>query len=287
MGADGSRDHADPDIVRTPRPSPTAAGRVAIPGIQARAREQIPDRHPGRLRLAGVGGAERRDPGGDASKIYSPRGQRGGDLAAVVSRHGPGQIGPTTALQVLVYPVTNHSFSSPGRRQELRSGLRAGDGGDGRWFGDHDPDNPSDGENVYASPVRAAVLTGLPPAVVLTAEYDPLRDEGEDYAMRLKQAGVPTEGAPVPGDGPRLLHPALRRGGEEGRLRRPYAKRSRPPEAGVVQPARIERSAFLPVAARRRPMEYRSWAGPASRSRGSASEPTTSALRSTKRRPCG
>ena len=61
------------------------------------------------------------------------------------------------------------------------------------WFWDHYLRSPSDGENAYASPVLAAVLSGLPPAVVLTAEYDPLRDEGEDYAMRLKQAGVPTK----------------------------------------------------------------------------------------------
>ncbi len=61
------------------------------------------------------------------------------------------------------------------------------------WFWDHYLADASHGANPHASPLRAVDLSGLPPALVVTAEYDPLRDEGEYYAERLRQAGVRTE----------------------------------------------------------------------------------------------
>ncbi|MET0929197.1 MAG: alpha/beta hydrolase [Aeromicrobium sp.] len=112
----------------------------------------------------------------------------GGNLAAVVSRRARDAAGPAIAAQVLIYPVTDHDFSSPSYVDPANDLLLTADSM--AWFWDcYCPPERRDEPDV--SPARAADLSGLPPALVLQAEHDVLRSEGERYAEALEVAGVP------------------------------------------------------------------------------------------------
>ena len=112
----------------------------------------------------------------------------GGNLAAVVAQKAA-SAGLDLALQVLVYPVAdcdldNASYVDPANQLLLsKEGMV--------FFWDHYCPDPEARKNPDASPLRAADVSGVAPAVVLTAEHDPLRDEGEAYAAKLEAAGVP------------------------------------------------------------------------------------------------
>jgi acetyl esterase len=113
----------------------------------------------------------------------------GGNLAAIMAQHAKAAGGPAIALQVLVYPVTDcdletTSYLDPANQLLLNRDSMV-------WFWDHYAPDPEARAHPDASPLRQVDLKNLPPAVVLTAEHDPLRDEGELYATRLVQAGVP------------------------------------------------------------------------------------------------
>jgi acetyl esterase len=115
----------------------------------------------------------------------------GGNLAAVVALRARDRSGPEIAMQFLVYPVTDCDFDRPSYVDPDNQVLLTR--GAMIWFWDHYVPDESRRTEPDASPLRAADLSGLPPAVVLTAEHDPLRDEGEEYAKRLEEAGVPVE----------------------------------------------------------------------------------------------
>jgi acetyl esterase len=115
----------------------------------------------------------------------------GGNLSAVMALRAGDRGGPPIALQVLVYPVTDTDVDTPSYVDPENQLLLTREGM--IWFIDHYlPDKGRRGEP-DAAPLRAANLAGLPPAVVITAEHDVLRDEGEAYARRLEEAGVPVD----------------------------------------------------------------------------------------------
>jgi acetyl esterase len=128
--------------------------------------------------------------GVDARRVAVGGDSAGGNLAAVVSMRCRDENGPALALQVLVYPVTNMaSFDTPSYREfaEGYNLTRA----EMEYFRAHYLGQEEDSRHPHVSPLLAPDLHGLPRALVITAECDVLRDEGEAYASRLKQAGVP------------------------------------------------------------------------------------------------
>ena len=133
----------------------------------------------------------------DPARIAVAGDSAGGNLAAVVAMMCRDRGGPSLVHQLLIYPVTDNRFDTTSYK----------DNGSGyflsanmmRWFWHHYLDSEADGDNPLASPLRARDLSGLPSATVLTAEYDPLRDEGCAYVKRLQEAGVATAHTNYPG----------------------------------------------------------------------------------------
>jgi acetyl esterase len=123
----------------------------------------------------------------DASRLMVGGDSAGGNLAAVVCLAARDGNGPKIAGQLLIYPATDFSRKHPSHREPETSILLTHSviG----WFSNHYLGG-ADIDDWRASPARAKTLAGLPPAYVLTAGADPLRDEGDEYAERLKEAGV-------------------------------------------------------------------------------------------------
>jgi acetyl esterase len=115
----------------------------------------------------------------------------GGNLSAVMALRARDRQGPRIALQVLIYPVTDHDFQRPSYEDPENQLLLTKDAM--VWFWDHYVPDEARRNEPDASPLRAERLEGLPPAVVITAEHDVLRDEGEAYAGRLREADVPVD----------------------------------------------------------------------------------------------
>ena len=128
--------------------------------------------------------------GGDAPRLAVGGDSAGGNLAAAISLMAADRGGPSIVHQLLVYPVTERNYKTPSYSQNAEGFLLARDAM--IWYWDAYLASEADASNPYAAPMQADSLAGQPSALVITAEFDPLRDEGEAYGKRLQEAGVET-----------------------------------------------------------------------------------------------
>jgi acetyl esterase len=140
----------------------------------------------------------------DPARVAVGGDSAGGNLAAVMALLARERHGPRLLLQALVYPVTNHDFGTVSYRENATGYVLGTE--DMRWFWRHYLAREEQGREPQASPLRAKSLANLPPALVITAGCDPLRDEGEAYAGRLRDAGVAVTLTQYPG----MFHGFLR-----------------------------------------------------------------------------
>src|SRR5262245_55446674 len=133
----------------------------------------------------------------DVSRIAVGGDSAGGNLTAVTALMARDRGGPALRFQLMIYPVTDCAFDTPSYRENgegyfLTTGMM-------RWFWQKYLPDPKQAGEGYASPLRAANLGSLPPGLCITAGYDPLRNEGEAYAERLRKAGVDVRTSRYPG----------------------------------------------------------------------------------------
>jgi acetyl esterase len=126
--------------------------------------------------------------GGDPDRLAVGGTSAGGNLAAVTALRAREAGGPALARQFLLYPIADYAFDTDSYAENGEGPLLTER--DMRWFWDNYLRSEVDGANPYASPLRTPELSDLPPATIVTAGFDPLRDEGIAYADRLADAGV-------------------------------------------------------------------------------------------------
>ncbi|MFF4251312.1 alpha/beta hydrolase [Streptomyces sp. NPDC001663] len=129
--------------------------------------------------------------GADPARIGVAGDSSGGNLAAVMALMARDKGGPEISAQVLVYPPTRNDATTQSMQDNVDPMFFNAHSSE--WFWDHYLADPADGESPYASPAKADDHSGLPAALLMTAEYCPLYDEGEEYANVLSRAGVPVE----------------------------------------------------------------------------------------------
>jgi acetyl esterase len=154
---------------------------------------------------------------GDSTRIAVGGDSAGGNLSAVVSLMARDRGGPRLVFQLPIYPVTNLASFDTDSYRDFAKGYMLSKA-QMEWFRGHYLADEKDASLPYASPLLAKDLSGLPPALVITAEFDVLRDEGEAYAERLKQAGVPVRCLRYDG----MIHPFFSLGGVLDRTRAAY-----------------------------------------------------------------
>jgi acetyl esterase len=129
--------------------------------------------------------------GGDPKRIAVGGDSAGGCLATVVAQRAKAKGGPKLVFQLLVYPVTDTREDTASYRTFAEGYLLTAELM--HWFFDCYFNSEAERATVTAAPIRAKNLSGLPPALVMTASHDPLHDEGVAYAKKRQAAGVPTE----------------------------------------------------------------------------------------------
>ncbi|MGG1658052.1 alpha/beta hydrolase [Brevibacillus sp. NRS-1366] len=144
---------------------------------------------------------------GDHARLAVGGESAGGNLATVVSQLARDTGGPSLVFQLLIYPVVRFDFATPSYEEHGHSNNLTID--EMKWFKEHYLERDQE-KHPLASPLFAPDLSNLPPALVITAEYDPLRDEGEEYADRLRSFGVPVTGIRYQG----MVHSFLNYSGE-------------------------------------------------------------------------
>jgi acetyl esterase len=130
--------------------------------------------------------------GADPDRIGVHGDSAGANLAAVVALMARDAGGPRLRLQSLVYPVADYSLAGASY-ERFAEGYGVLTREAMVWFRNHYLRTPKDAEDWRASPIKAASLAGVAPAIVVTAECDVLHDDGEGYAEALRRAGVPVE----------------------------------------------------------------------------------------------
>jgi len=133
----------------------------------------------------------------DAARLSVGGDSAGGNLAAVAAIAARDGDGPAIAGQLLIYPAVDFAMTHPSHSEPETSVLLTHSVI--KWFRDHYLNGAANVHDWRASPARASTLIGLPPAYVLTAGADPLRDEGNEYAERLREAGVAVTHRNFPG----------------------------------------------------------------------------------------
>ena len=161
-------------------------------------------------------GSHAGDLGGPSGPLAVCGDSAGGNLAAAVALRARERGGPSLAAQVLVYPVLDRDFDRP---SYLAAATGYGLTRDSmRWYWEQYRVDELDPLPAEVAPLRAEDLRGLPPALVVTCEFDPLRDEGAEYARRLAAAGVPV----VHLDEPGMIHGHLRMAGVMARTEKTW-----------------------------------------------------------------
>ncbi|HUQ73267.1 MAG TPA: alpha/beta hydrolase [Burkholderiales bacterium] len=190
---------ADLDVYdASPRALVNAAGAIVVSSHYRQAPEHpFPAAHEDSLAAYQWVLANAESLGGDPKRVAVAGESAGGNMAAAITLMARQKKLPMPVHQLLVYPVADYAFDTPSYEQNENAKPLGKDAME--WFFEQYLSSEKDGDNPLISLLHAKDLRGLPPATVITAEIDPLRSEGEQYAQMLRKAGVKVDYANYPG----------------------------------------------------------------------------------------